>query len=391
MREARTPSATDRRRGVAMLTVLVALVALIGASALAIDGGMLWAARTQMQNAADAAALAGAQNLIDNSNPAAPVVTLSASEAAAIDQASRNSAVSTSSVNLLSSDISFGNWDLATRSFDSSVDLSNPDLVSAVDVVARLDTTTTGRVPAFMARVLGRDDFAVSARATAYLGYEGGMDPGEVELPIAIDCCKLAGSDCQQDYCSTIESDPPNPCGLETPQSEGATTVSCLEFHSTPEQNACWTVFDGHSSAVDADSLQDIVEDGNTNEVFAGMPVFLDNGDKTPVIGDIEARFEEEGVDRYAPVHSPPDPDSWVVKLPVVNCQTDTRCAKGDPGSIVGVVCFEIREVEATPGKIIRGRFLCQDDPLYTGCDTGPQRSGGINTGPRAELPLLVR
>jgi Flp pilus assembly protein TadG len=396
-REARAPSAADRRRGgVAMITVLVALVALIGASALTIDGGMLWAARTQVQNAADASALAAGRSLIDASIPA---VTLSASEAAAVAQASQNSAVSTPSVNVLSADITFGNWDLDTGSFDSGVDLSDPGQVTAVDVVARLDATTTGRVPAFMARVLGRDDFAVSARATAYLGFAGSMGPGEVELPIAIDCCKLSGSDCRQDYCSTIQSSPPNPCSLVNPQGEGATTVSCLEFNSTPEQNACWTVFDGQSPSVNAPSLIDIVQDGNPVEVSTAMPVFLDNGDKTPVISEINDRFRGDGafvgdaagVDRYAPVHSPPEPDSWVVGLPVVECQSETHCAGGDPGTIVGVVCFEIREITVTPDKILRGRFICRSDPLWDECGVGTTGSGGLDFGMRADLPVLVR
>jgi uncharacterized membrane protein len=41
-----------------MIVVLVSLVALLVTSALAIGAGMVWAARTQLQNAADAAALA---------------------------------------------------------------------------------------------------------------------------------------------------------------------------------------------------------------------------------------------------------------------------------------------------------------------------------------------
>ncbi|HSF04035.1 MAG TPA: pilus assembly protein TadG-related protein, partial [Solirubrobacterales bacterium] len=44
-------------RGVTMVMVAVALTALLGASALAIDVGALWVARTQLQNGADAAAL----------------------------------------------------------------------------------------------------------------------------------------------------------------------------------------------------------------------------------------------------------------------------------------------------------------------------------------------
>jgi hypothetical protein len=299
---------------------------------------------------------------------------------------------------VLPGDITYGDWDLDTRTFDTSVDLTDPHQVTAVDVVARLDDSTTGRVPAFMARVLGRDDYAVSARATAYLGFAGKIGKGYVELPIAIDCCKLAGSDCKQEYCPYIEANPINPCSLENPQDEGATTVTCLEFHSTPEQNACWTAFDDQSPSVNTPDLIDIVEDGNPVDISTARPVYLDNGTKVPVIDEINDRFLGEGsyvgktagTDRYAPVHTPAQPDSWVVGLPVVECQTETHCA-GGISAIVGAVCFEIREILVTPEKIVKGRFLCETDPLFDECDIGLTGTGGLDFGVRADLPVLVR
>ncbi len=49
--------------GQAMVMVALMMVVILGFSALAIDGGRLYIARSKMQNAADAAALAGAQDL----------------------------------------------------------------------------------------------------------------------------------------------------------------------------------------------------------------------------------------------------------------------------------------------------------------------------------------
>jgi Flp pilus assembly protein TadG len=396
----RNPAHRRSRRseaGAVMVTLLVAMVALLAIASLAIDGGMLWAARTQMQNAADGAALAAGRNLIDAD---APAVTLAAAEAAAVSTAGENRAVSTPSITLLPADITYGDWDLDTRTFNTGVDLTNPDEVTAVDVVARLDNSTTGRIPSYLAGVLGRDDFAVTASATAYLGYAGGILPGNAKLPIAIDCCKLAGPACDQDYCSTITANPPNPCTLDEPQLSGANDVSCLEFHNTSEQNACWTVFDGDSPSINTNALVDIVSDGNTYEISTDVPVYLDNGDKVPVIGEISDIFlgdgghvgNAQGVDRYTnPVGQPSKPDSWVVSLPVVECQTDTHCAGGSPSQIVGAVCFEIREVIVTPDKIIRGRFLCKDDALFDECDLGLTKSGGLNFDIRADIPVLVR
>src|SRR5262245_52080048 len=253
-----------RRRGVAMVAVLVALVALIAAGALAIDVGLIWASRTQLQNATDAAALAGGANLIDKTGPS---VTLSEAEAAVLDQAGLNPSVAAPDGGVVdSTDIQYGHWELDTRTSDASVDLSDPDVVNAVDVTSRSDGAVNSPVPAFMARILGRDGFTVTASATSYLGFAGRVGPGRLDLPIAIDCCKLRGADCQADYCQTIAS-PPNPCPLTTSVShQGNATVTCLEFHNTAEQNACWHVYDGDHPSVNTPDILDIIETGYQEE-----------------------------------------------------------------------------------------------------------------------------
>ena len=175
--------------------------------------------------------------------------------------------------------------------------------------------------------------------------------------------------------------------------------MSCLEFHNTSDQNACWTEFDDSSPSISTADLRKIVEAGNEYEVDTSTHMYVDNGDKTPVIGEISDKFlgdgkymgKAAGKDRYAPIHTPEQPDSWVVALPVVECQTDTHCAGGSPAQLVGVVCFELREVTVTPDKIIRGRFLCPTDPLFDECDLGPLDSGGLDFGLRADFPVLVR
>jgi hypothetical protein len=98
---------------------------------------------------------------------------------------------------------------------------------------------------------------------------------------------------------------------------------------------------------------------------------------------------EAKGTDRYPPFNGVRD--SWVTKLPVIECQSDDNCAGGDSAQLVGFVCFELREITVTPGKVIRGRFLCPTDPLYSECDSGAMTGGGLNFGIRADIPVLVR
>ena len=385
-------------RGVSMVVVAVALTALLGASALAIDVGAIWVARTQLQNGADAAALGAASNLIDMTVPSAPVVTLGAAEGVAQEVGTDNGAISALSLEVLTGDIAFGRWDLDTSTFDTGVDLTDPKQVTAVQVMTRLDDNANGPLPAFMSRVLGHQDFDVVADAIAYLGWAGRVPEKTLVLPIMIDCCKLAGSDCKQDYCATV-ANPPNACDLVVNPQDHDTpgSVSCLEFASSGEQNACWTEF-SHDSSVSTSGMTSIIESGVWFEVAAGEKYYSDNGTKTPVVDDIHDRFMGEGswsggkgdgVDRYAPFDG--TADSWVITLPVIECQTGIDCSTGSEMEIVGFVCFEVREVEVTPEKVLRGRFLCPTDPLFEAeCDitTG---SGGDDFGIRADIPVLVQ
>jgi Flp pilus assembly protein TadG len=385
-----------RQSGLTTVFVAIALVGLLAFGAFAVDVGMVWSARTQLQGAADSAALAGARQLIDGTGAVDQGSTVASAQAVG----ALNEAITASSVSIAAADIDLGFWDSNARSFDPNVDLTDPSAVNAVDVVARLDAGINGPVTAVLSRVIGIDSFDIQANATAELGFAGSSLPGTIDLPIAIDCCQLAGADCQADYCSTIANNPPNPCSLEDPQDpdlNGGPGITCLEFHNTNDQNACWIAYDDQSPSVNTADLRDLVETGVDQEVSVDDSFYVDNGDKTPVIGEIDDKFQgtgsytadgPSGTDRYAPIDGVMD--SWVVKLPVIECQSDDHCAGGDTADLVGFVCFELREINVTPGKVIRGRFLCPTDPLFDECDLGGG-TGGLDFGIRADIPKLVR
>lgn len=280
-------------------------------------------------------------------------------------------------------DVVFGYYDIKSRQFHTPagppmtppLDLSNPSHVTGAQVTVVMDDSVNANSPAFLSVLLGRDGFDVTNQAIAYRGFVGSFDPGDFDLPVAIDSCKLVSDPdgCGTDYCETIES-PPNPCPLTDPQTVDDGPVTCLEFSSTPQQNACWTAFNGTSPSVNNPDLGDIIDNGNPNDTEAGDEVYLDNGDKSPSVRRIREKFygvgayagNPHGEDRYAPFQAPPKSDSWVVKLPVVECQSSTHCAGGSPAKIIGGVCFQIREVHAPPyesDRVIKGRFLCPTDP----------------------------
>jgi Flp pilus assembly protein TadG len=368
-----------------MLFVVVALGALLAITAWATETGRMWQAKSQLQAVADVASLAGVGSLLTNNFQ---TVDQGAARTAATSYGPEHEVLG-DVLSIPGTDVDAGSWDLATRTFTALPSSTDPNLVRAVRVRSRRDATANGPVPTILGRAIGVASVEVNSEAVAYWGFAGGGGPGVADLPIALDCCAISGNTpgaaCTQDYCSTISSSIPNEC----PLSYGG-TATCLEFHSQPEQNACWTVFDGSSPSVSTPKLIDGVENGNTTEIDG--PIYLDNGDKVPVIAEIKARFEGTGgYDPAEGIDTNGDSivDSWVLTLPVVQCQNPgDGCATGSLQDVVAFVCFDLHEVIVTPDKIIKGDFLCPTDPR---CDTTGLGPGGTVPGAiSAQYPVIV-
>jgi hypothetical protein len=379
------------REGTVLLFVTLGLFALIMFVAFATETARVWQAKTQLQAAADASSLAGVGNLLTNDFT---VVDEAAARAAATSYGPEHGALETP-VTIPGADVDVGSWDFATRTFTPLNGSGDPDLVRSVRVRTRRDESANDPVPMILGRVAGVASIRVNTEAVAHWGFAGGGGPGVADLPIAIDCCAIAGnapgSECTENYCTYTASNPPNPCPLENGE-----MVTCLEFHSTPEQNACWTVFDSEHPAVSTPELRDLVEAGNTSDI--GDPIYLDNGTKIPVIRDIHDRFHGLG-EFYPDAAGDTDGDgiaeSWVVRLPVVECQNPgDQCAGGSPADppadIAGFACFDIQQVDVPPDAdgIIRGEFVCPDDDRCDNEGLGP--GGGLPGGISAQYPVLV-
>ena len=139
--------------------------------------------------------------------------------------------------------------------------------------------------------------------------------------------------------------------------------------------------------------MTDIINEQVHPEV-SGNPIYIDNGTKTPVIDDIADRFYGNGNYSGNPNGTDTDgdgiSDSWVVVLPVIECQNPgDQCAGHDAQEIKGFVCFDMHEVEVTPDKIIKGDFICPTDPRCN--QNGFRPGGGLAGGISASFPVLVR
>jgi hypothetical protein len=415
------PARPRRRLGAVSLVVALSLVALVALASLGVDAGLVWAARAQLQNAADAAALAAATHLIGADFRS---VTGDAARQAAEDGARAHRAMHAAEAadgNPGTDDIGFeiGAWDADARLFTPRPGETDADLVSAVRVSTHLDEVAHGPVPAFLARVLGRQDFPVSASAVAYVGFAGGAPPGTLDLPIAVHECAIRPPSCPGDFCSCLHTHPFNACELSDEPPDGrrlwgapqlvdtdpdAPPISCLEFHSDNEQTSCWTNYQPDGT-ITPGVLEALIIGDNDVSIASGDVIALDNGNKTPVFGWIGEQFALEGQDRYLPQDGAAD--SWIVKLPVISCpEGENACEQGS--RVTDFVCFEIRQVERVPpgeeevlgedlSKEVRGRVLCKDDPfviahdLFADCAIGGATpGGGPDLGIRAQVAVLV-
>ena len=141
-----------RRRGVALMFITIMLVVLLGMVAMAVDIGYVVLTRTQLQVAADAAALAGAAYM----GQSREAVVAAARKFAAYHTAAGKP------VELADSDVEFGTWNSGTRVFTPTGILGN-----AIRVTARRDAAHGGSPGLFFGRVLGRFQFTSRASAVA--------------------------------------------------------------------------------------------------------------------------------------------------------------------------------------------------------------------------------
>lgn len=164
-----------RRRAAAAATVAVSGTVLIGMAALAIDMGMLYATRAEMQRTADAGALAGAWGLLGDerfiSGGMSTLVARSRQSASSLAGANEvfgsSPVVDNNACNAADGDILIGQ--IVNPSDQSSPLLSAVDasLYNSVQVKVRRDEVRNGSIPLYFAQVFGVTSTDMSATATA--------------------------------------------------------------------------------------------------------------------------------------------------------------------------------------------------------------------------------
>jgi Flp pilus assembly protein TadG len=354
------------QQGVVAVTVALVMVVMLAMTALALDVGHALVARNQLQNASDAAALAGARALgviYGGMTGSLTGYTLTSGDvgnivsAASVAGADNQAAGVTVTVN--SADISVGIWNSATRTFTPTTVLPR-----AVRVITRRDGTANGPISTFLANVIGFSNVSVTAVATAQLNPASVMAPGDMDAPFGISEFYFnSGFGCG----STIQFSPSVP--------------------GNPQTCAGWTTYDQNFNA---NNMRSIIE-GMTNGTYtppgaqAGQTSLeFGNGNIASAWSDMVTLWQTR-VSQYG---------AWDANVPVY---AGDDCSPNGPKPIIGFATVRITYV-GVPGDANNSTY-CTGGNTSTGCMAGVIQcdvfegsggSGGTGFGTFGTIPGLV-
>lgn len=169
------------------------LTILLGFGALAIDVGYLFVVRNELQNAADAAALAGAPCIYPRAqcgNTKSTAPDWATAQAQTVQSVSLNKSSNVTLVGY-ATDVTYGYWDVtgSVKGLQTTMPASPAVGEPAVQVVVtRSGTKNGGGVPSFLAKVLGFQSVPESAVAVAVISDPGNVGTGAL-FPVAMTKC----------------------------------------------------------------------------------------------------------------------------------------------------------------------------------------------------------
>lgn len=181
-----------KERGAAILLVAGSMVALVGMTAFAVDIGRTMVVRGELQNVADAAALAGGSR-IGNFFEQDWVAACDAAEAAVTENRTEGSLMA-----LGDADIETGVWSDTLKTFTPLASCSGTlvnaddipvDSFPAIRVVMHRDAgSVSGPISMFFAPVIGTNEIEITAEAVAVIAT---ASSAKRALPFAISDCSL--------------------------------------------------------------------------------------------------------------------------------------------------------------------------------------------------------
>ncbi len=357
------------QRGAVLILVAAGLVMFLVFVALALDIGYALVVKNELQNVADAAALAGArymgftyegktyQEQADFTFTRAEIVA--PTQAVSLDNKGGNLPI-----NMLDADIEIGKWNSGSRTL---YDIGNMNMPDAVRVRARRDTTANGPISTFFARIFGVNTADVTSTATAALTGQGTAEEGGLPVPLGV---------------SQVAAGNPPWCGKR------------IQMHPTKESCAGWHTFDSatHSASQLRQILQDYLppeyrdKQFQSDATYVSPEVTAGQSQVNFTGGDLGSDFPYfQALFDYMRTRDGDGHDEWWTTAIVIYKEEGGGCGNVTGNTtIVGFATMIISEVDVPPsGKIIYGDILCGV------VDTG--RGGGGDYGTLGSIPGLVK
>jgi len=343
----------DNSRGATAVMVALSLTVLLAMAAAAIDVGHALVARNELQNAADAAALAGARTLgiaYEGMTPAEMAIyTLTGGDQAAIVAAAQATGVLNKAaavdVAVNTADIQIGLWDSATRTFTATANQPR-----SVRVATHRDGSANGPISTFLAGVVGMTSVNVSAVATAELTAIGSTPLGALDFPVAISELFFSQFGCGDNIQLYPSNGTPASCA-------GFTTFDVAPSNDNAMRNIINGMIDGSYQVPPTTS-------GVTQLQFTNGT--LSNPSWTALTTLFNQRSAGTGY--------------WDALVPVYE---GNDCSPSGAITIKGYANLRVTNVQGPPNHLITGNVMC---PLFQAGGGG----GGPAFGVFTTLPGLV-
>ncbi|CAM2343135.1 pilus assembly protein TadG-related protein [Burkholderia vietnamiensis] len=271
-----TSTRRQNEKGAVAITVALLMTVLLGAAALAIDVGYLFVVRNELQNAADAAALAGAPCIYPRAecgNLTTALPDWATAQAQAVQGVSLNKS-SNKTLTGYATDVSYGYWDVtgSVSGLQTSMPPSPAVGMPAVRVVvSRSATKNGGGVPSFVATIWGSQSVPESAVAVAVVSNPGNVGSGGL-FPVALTKCMYDQYwDSANGKPKTATSTtPPGPGQPNQTAGKPYTFYVTSSYHAGPCEAGQWTTFD--TTANDVPTVRNLVSNGNPDSASIGSP-----------------------------------------------------------------------------------------------------------------------
>jgi Putative Tad-like Flp pilus-assembly len=393
------------KQGMVMAFVAISLLMFLALVALVVDLGHGLSVKTQLQEVADAAALASASHFDGT------LAGVDAARAEAIAYAAKNKA-NGYPVALLPGDIEFGYWDMPTKVFSPILpgNLGYPEDINAVRVTARRDTASGTALSTTFAKTFGRDTMDVSAQAVAQKG--GPSRCVDSDDP-TLDCNLIPVTLCKNKI-TTIDGAP----NCDVPITVG----------STPTQSGALTSFFETASDVNIKNYANGTADGTTDtptlyaRPCSQCPLGLSASDQTGIEASwgtqpgVFAALRNTYAKAIAPCVNtgsgpncegsgePPEPPwFWKAYVAVMCADCDAPSGASGPVCVTGFATIDIEEVCTSQGQtscVHTGEVLPSKKSttnaifghLKCGGDAPPSSgTGGADFGTDSPIPGLVQ